>query len=81
VGGKPAGGSAVPALMLSERDIWRAAKSMIQRYGTNAGIEVAARADDQSAKGHTEIASTWRRILVAIEKLQAEKPEPGETVQ
>jgi hypothetical protein len=29
----------VSALMLSDRDIWLAAKAMIQRYGSNAGIE------------------------------------------
>jgi hypothetical protein len=28
-----------------------------------------------------EGAVAWKRILAAIEKLRAEKPEPGETVQ
>jgi hypothetical protein len=32
-------------------------------------------------KGHPEFSATWQRIMTAIEKLQAEKPAPGETVQ
>jgi hypothetical protein len=32
-------------------------------------------------KGHPELSATWQRIMTAIEKLQADKPEPGETVQ
>jgi hypothetical protein len=54
---------------------------MIQRYGSNAGIEAAERADEHLEKGHPELSATWLRIMTAIEKLQAEKPEPGETVQ
>jgi hypothetical protein len=32
-------------------------------------------------KGHSELSATWQRIMTAIEKLQAGKPEPGEIVQ
>jgi hypothetical protein len=53
---------------------------MIQRYGSNAGIEAAEHADEHLEKGHLELSATWQRIMTAIEKLQAEKPEPGETV-
>jgi hypothetical protein len=67
--------------MLPDRDIWLAAKAMIQRYGNNAGIEAAERADEHLGKGHLELSATWQRIVTAIKKLQAEKPEPGETVQ
>jgi hypothetical protein len=31
--------------------------------------------------GHPELAATWRRIMTAIDKLQAAEPAPGETVQ
>jgi hypothetical protein len=67
--------------MLSEREIWLAARAMIQRYGSNAGIEAAERADEHLEKGQFELSATWQRIMAAIEKLQAEKPAPGETVQ
>jgi hypothetical protein len=68
-------------LMLPDRDIWLAAKAMIQRYGSNAGMEAAERADEHLEKGQLELSATWQRIMTAIERLQAEKPEPGETVQ
>lgn len=31
--------------------------------------------------GDMEVAFTWRRVLTAIEQLQAEKPTPEEKVQ
>jgi hypothetical protein len=71
----------VCVLMISDRDIWLAAKAMIQRYGSNAGIEAAERADEHLEKGFADLSAIWQRIMSAIEKLQAEKPEPGERVQ
>jgi hypothetical protein len=53
--------------MFSDSDFWRAAKAMVQRYGSDAGIEVAQRADNHLAMGHVEISATWRCILSAIE--------------
>ena len=67
--------------MISEREIWLAARAMILRYGSNAGIEAAERADDALEHGDMEGCALWKRILAAVEKLQAEKPPPGETVQ
>jgi hypothetical protein len=32
-------------------------------------------------KGFSELSAIWQQIMTAIEKLQAEKPEPGETGQ
>jgi hypothetical protein len=74
-------GSEMSALMLSDRDIWLAARAMIQRYGSNAGIEAAERADEHLESGNLDLSAIWQRIVTAIEKLQAEKPGPGETVQ
>jgi hypothetical protein len=67
--------------VIFERDIWLAAKALIQRYGSNASIEAAERADEHLEKGHLELSAIWQRILTAIERLQANKPAPGETVQ
>jgi hypothetical protein len=44
-------------------------------------MEAARRSDLDLASGDRKGSATWKRIMVAIEKLQAEKPEPGETVQ
>jgi hypothetical protein len=54
---------------------------MIQHYGRDAAMEAARRSDADLANGDRRSSATWKRILKAIEKLQAEKPEPGETVQ
>jgi hypothetical protein len=54
---------------------------MIQRYGSNAGLEAAERADELLEKGDLEGSAVWQRIMTAIEKLQAQKPALGETVQ
>jgi hypothetical protein len=39
------------------------------------------RADEHLGSRDTEGSAVGQRILAAIEKLRAEKPEPGETVQ
>jgi hypothetical protein len=50
---------------------------MIQRYGGNACIEAAERADEHLESGNVDLSAIWQRIMTAIEKLHAEKPEPG----
>jgi hypothetical protein len=54
---------------------------MIRRYGSNAEMEATERADDLLERGDIESAVAWKRIMAAIETLQAEKPAAGETVQ
>jgi hypothetical protein len=49
--------------MLSERDIWLAARAMIQRYGSNAGIEAAERADEHLESGNLDLSAIWQRIM------------------
>jgi hypothetical protein len=69
------------AWITSERDIWLAARAMTRRYGSNAAREAEERAIDALERGDPDGSTSWQRILTAIEKLQAEKPAPGETVQ
>jgi hypothetical protein len=45
--------------MISDRDIWLSAKAMIDRYGSDAGIEAARRAD------------TVRRTVLAVDPTAA----------
>jgi len=61
-------------------DIDRAAWIMIRNYGGNAMLEAAIRADNLLDAGNFEACSIWRRILDAIERLQAKAPAEGEKV-
>jgi hypothetical protein len=56
--------------LISETDIWRGALAMMKRYGDDAMLEAAARADQLLDDGEPVVAATWHRILDAIERLQ-----------
>ena len=53
--------------------------AMVIRYGDDAMLEAAVRADQLQA-GDSQGALTWHRILDAIERLQAKAPAEGEAV-
>lgn len=63
--------------MISDRDIWASALLMVKRYGEDAGMEAANRSDELLAEGDVDGAATWRRIVTAIEQLQAGAPAKG----
>jgi hypothetical protein len=65
--------------MISDLDIWRSALIMVKRYGDDAMLEAAARADQLQEEGDWQGALTWHHILDAIERLQAKVPAEGET--
>lgn len=67
--------------MIPDRDIWASANLLIKRYGLDATVQAAMRADDLLAEGDVEGAATWRAIVRAIEKLQAREPGEEEAVQ
>jgi len=56
--------------MISDLDIYRAAKLLIDQHGQDAPIRAAERADQLLEEGDTEGAAIWRSILAAIEELQ-----------
>jgi len=60
--------------MISDLDIWRSAVAMVKRYGDDAMLEAAARADQLMDEGDMAGCTTWQRILDAIERLQAKAP-------
>jgi len=66
--------------MISDIDIWRSAMVMVKRYGDDAMLEAAARADQLLEDGDWQSALTWHRILDAIERLQAKARPQGECV-
>ena len=63
--------------VIPDIDIWRSALILVKRYGEDAPIEAAKRADELLAEGDMEGAAVWRRILSAVEQLQAEAPPNG----
>jgi hypothetical protein len=53
----------------------------VKRYGVDAMLEAAARADKLLDQGDMAGCETWHRILDAIERLQVTKPAEGKSVQ
>jgi hypothetical protein len=66
--------------MIPGRYIWAAAMAIVKRYGDDAMLEAAARADKLLEDGDSLGAETWHRILDAIERLQAKAPAEEEKV-
>jgi hypothetical protein len=66
--------------MIPDRDVWAAALLMVKRYGDDAMLEAASRADELLDADDMAGAETWHRILNAIERLQANAPVDGEGV-
>ena len=58
----------------------RAALLVVKRYGDDAMLEAAARADQLMEDGDMAGCTTWQRIANAIERLQAQTPAEGEKV-
>jgi hypothetical protein len=61
--------------MRTDWAIWRTAAALIESYGVDAALVAGDRADELTARGKVPQSEIWQRILAAIEKLQAEKPE------
>ncbi len=62
--------------MTSNLDTYRCAHLLIKRYGDDAPIEAAMRADGCLAAGNKEGEAVWLRIVKAIEELLSkERPE------
>jgi hypothetical protein len=57
-------------VMISETDIYRAAKLIIEQYGDTALIEAAMRQDKLLSQGDYDGAKAWSKIGNAIEWMQ-----------
>ena len=62
--------------MIPEIDIWRVAHLMLKRYGDEADIESALRAEELAEEGDHNGAAVWRRVIDAIAWLASTTP-PG----
>ena len=66
--------------MIPDLDIHRAAGVIIKRYGEDALIHAAMRADAMLKAGDLDGSAMWKRILRVIEELQRPGPRSGEAV-
>lgn len=66
--------------MIEEPDIWRAAKILVDRYGSEAGVEATLRADKYASEGDMEGRAVWLRILKAVDALLSKVPPPHANV-
>ena len=55
--------------MIPEIDIWRVANPMLKRYGSEADIESAIRAEELAEAGDWAGEAVWRLIIDAIGQL------------
>lgn len=65
--------SIVAIFFVDEKDIWRIAGVMIKRYGDDALVACAVRADELKADGDLAGARIWKRIGASIEFLTGGK--------
>ena len=68
------GASAEAVQLTDEIDIYRSAKLIIDGYADQATLAAAMRADELLDAGDLDGAATWRKIIKAIEVMQAIEP-------
>jgi hypothetical protein len=61
-------------------DIRRSAWVLIKRYGPDAALQAAMRAEDLLAQGDADGCAIWKRIIADIEHLQAQIAPEGEVI-
>ena len=64
--------------MIEEAEIWRVANLLVKRYGTDAGLAAAERAEKLLAAGDVGGFAVWKRILGAATELSRIEPAEGE---
>ncbi len=62
------------AVTVSDLDVYRSAKLLIDQHGDEAPIHAAMQADAMLDTGDLDGAAVWRRIVTAINELLADAP-------
>jgi hypothetical protein len=62
--------------VIPDIDIWRVAQLMLKRYGEDAELESAKRADELAEAGDHDGSVVWRRVVGAVAQLANTTP-PG----
>ena len=60
--------------MITDLEIYRAANQLVQRYGQDADLEAAMRADAMLDAGDIDGQRVWKWILKAVDELLAQQP-------
>ena len=66
--------------MTSDLDIYRTANLLVKRHGCEAVLHTATRVGELLAAGDMDGKATWLRVLEAVKKLLATKPEIGVSI-
>ncbi len=66
--------------MIPDLDINRSTNVLVKRYGQDAPIEAAMRADAMLEKGDLGGYAVWRRILRAVGELQRQVATAGDQI-
>lgn len=61
--------------MIVERDVWQAAKLLIDQHGKEAPIHAARRADEMLDADDLEGQAVWKAILKAAIELLSTEPD------
>ena len=67
--------------MTPDLDIYRSAQVLVKRYGEDAPIQAAMRADAMLEAGDLDGYAVWKRILRAVGELLSKERPDGATVQ
>lgn len=68
-------------MTVSDLDIYRSAKLLIDQYGDGASLHAANRCDEMLDKGDIDGRAAWSRIYEAVLELSRTGPGEGERVQ
>ena len=67
--------------MITDLDIYRSAKVLIDQHGEDAPIWAAQKADAMLESGNLDGKRLWLKILEAVEELLSKERPPGAMVQ
>ena len=68
-------------MTVTDVDIWRSAKLLIDQYGDAASLHAANRCDEMLDKGDLDGRAVWSQIYEAVMELMKTEPGEGERVQ
>jgi hypothetical protein len=68
-------------MTVTDVDIWRSAKLLIDQYGDAASLHAANRCDEMLDKGDLDGRAVWSKVYEAVLVLLRKEPGAGERVQ
>lgn len=60
--------------MVSDLDIWRSAKLLVDRHGHDAPVQAAMKIDEMLDRGDLYGQAVWKRTKAAVDELLDETP-------